>query len=254
MPYLDVWRRRVEMAGETRRERQKNKLIRDIERLAPDSLSYKTIVVDGEERQAIVTSSDAYNLKNFISLPGETIPFGAMIQYADRYWLVREKEIDDEIYAKCQGQLCNVLMRWQNTDGDILEYYGVGEDATKYSSGVLNGSDYMITLGEFQIKVALPVNEDTAVIHRDMRFLIDADSFLDTLQDAGMHPTAFKVTRRNIVTGTFDDEGYVEITLVEDRFIDGKDDEENGLAYQPEGNAGTDTDTGADAGEGSEWL
>lgn len=254
MPYLDVWRRRVEIAGETRRERQKNKLIRDVERLAPDSLSYKTIFVDGEERRAIVTSADAYNLKNFISLPGETIPFGAMIQYADRYWLVREKEIDEEIYAKCQGQLCNVLMRWQDADGSILEYYGVGEDATKYSSGIVNGSDYMITLGEFQIKVALPVNDDTVSIHRDMRFMIDVETFLDALQDAGMHPTVFKVTRRNIVTGTFDDHGYVEITMVEDRFIDGKDDAENGLAYQPENNAGADSGDGAEVVEGSEWL
>lgn len=254
MSYLDTWRTRVELVGNTRRERQKNKLVRDIERLAPDSLSYKTIYVDGEERQAIVTSSDAYNLRNFISMPGETIPFGAMIQYADRYWLVREKEIDDEIYAKCQAQLCNVLMRWQNAYGEVLEYYGVGEDATKYSSGIVNGKDYMITLGEFQIKVALPVNEDTAVIHRDMRFLIDVESFVDTLRESDMHPTAFKVTRRNIVTGTFDDAGYVEITMVEDRFIDGKDDIENGLAYQPEGNAGMDAGNGDTVTEGSEWL
>lgn len=127
-------------------------------------------------------------------------------------------------------RMCNAKLRWKDSDGTIHEYDGWADDATKYSEGVEHTR--YIRVGEFQLKVFVPVNEVTSTIWRDMRFLIDAEKYIDSITSNSHYPYAFKVTRRNIVTGTYEDEGYVEITLVEDEFIVGKDDAENMIAAQ----------------------
>lgn len=84
----------------------------------------------------------------------------------------------------------------------------------------------------------------------------------------GITPTVYRVSRRNVVTGTFPNIGYVELTLVEDQFVAGQDDVVNMIApsvsqivnsnidnSNNNGNDGSDeTNTGTnDDSEGS-WL
>lgn len=46
----------------------------------------------------------------------------------------------------------------------------------------------------------------------------------------GITPNVYRVSRRNVVTGTFPNIGYVELTLVEDQFVAGQDDIVNMIA------------------------
>ena len=66
-----------------------------------------------------------------------------------------------------------------------------------------------------------------------------------------------EVVECHFITGTYNDEGYVEITLVQDQWVEGKDDYESMLASQPwdleEPYPDTDTPSGSDNSE-SGWL
>ena len=120
----------------------------------------------------------------------------------------------------------------KNSKGEIIERVGKGEDATKYGEGT-EGS-FRLRIGEFQLKILIRLDEETVLIKRDDRFMIDAEDFLDVMTENGVMPNVYKVSRRNVTTGTFPQDGsqhgYIEITLVEDQFVAGSDDIENRIA------------------------
>lgn len=251
---LEWYKKSLESRGRTLRDRTINSLKRDIDMLAPDSPAYKPISFNNEVRHVIVNSTDDMDVKEFISMPGEFLPLGLQFTFANTPWIVVEKDVDDEIYGRCEAKHCNVSLRWKNDTGDIIEYFGIAEDATKYSEGV--ASTQYISVDEFQIKVLLPLNSDTAVIWRDMRFLIDANKYIEKIVAKGEYPFAFRVTRRNIITGTYEEEGYVEITMVEDTFRKNEDDHINMIASQrnTKSDEGMVQDTVPEYEYESKWL
>lgn len=230
MSYIEAYTEHLKRIGATGRDRQINMIKRDLSRLAPDSAAYKTIVVNGKEQKVIMRSTDNYYTKELICMPDENVPLGSYVDFVNAKWIVHERDFDDEVYGKSRMRMCNSVLKWKAKDGTVYSYKGYADDATKYSEGT-EGTRYL-RVGEFQLKIIIPVDEITSCITRDMRFLIDADKYIPSIVAAGDTPYAFRVTRRNIVTGVYRDEGYVEITLVEDSFINGKDDAENMIAVQ----------------------
>ena len=84
--------------------------------------------------------------------------------------------------------LCTVPLRWQNSEGKIIERYVYAEDFTKYSNGVTGNNT--ITIGDNQYGLTLPVDEETKKLKRDMRFPMDFD---DSEQ-----PDIYKLTNRKV--------------------------------------------------------
>ena len=257
MSALDAYRDQLMMRGETLRIRNVDMLKRTILTHAPDNPAYKPLKINGKNTYAVINSKDDYNTKEIVCMPGGKAPLGSNVVFCKMPWLVTSADIDDEIYAKSKMQLCNCLMKWKDANGNIFSYNGVAEDATKYSEGV--ESTQYLRIAEFQIKVKIHLDSTSAVIGRDMRFVIDAAKYIDSIVSNDDRPFVFKVTRRNIVTGTYADDGYVEITLVQDQWIEGKDDYENMLAAQPYElheaypNAKPSENVSSDTNEGS-WL
>lgn len=231
MTYINTYRDMLSQQGFTQRDRHVSYLHRDIHSYAPANPAYKPIRIGGKETFAIVNSQDDYKVKEIVSMPGEHIPFGSAILFRNTPWIVTSVDVDDEINSKAIMYLCNCKLKWMAKNGTIYSYDGYAEDATKYSEGV--ESTQYLRIAEFQIKVKIPVDQVTALIHRDMRFVIDADRYIANLVNADDRPFVFRVTRRNIITGTYNDEGYVEITLVQDQWVEGKDDYNQLLAAQP---------------------
>lgn len=227
----NTYKSMLEIVGRTQRDRQVNYLRHDISRLAPQNPAYKNVVIHGKQQYVTVNSKDDYKIKEIISMPGEKIPFGSIVTFCDAPWIVTSVDLDDEINSKGLMYLCNCKMRWKDKNGVIHCYDGYAEDATKYSEGV--ESTQYLRIAEFQIKVKISVDEVSSAIHRDMRFVIDAEKYIDSVVALDDRPFVFRVTRRNIVTGTYLNEGYVEITLVQDQWIEDKDDYNLLLAAQP---------------------
>lgn len=229
---IDSYRAHLERYGRTRRDRNISVIRREFEYFAPDNPAYKSVTVNGIPRNVIVNSQDDYTIKEIVSMPDERVPFGAMVSFNGRPWIVTTTDVDDEIYSKSKMYLCACILKWKDSGGNVHSYDAYVEDATKYSEGV-EYSDRM-QIGEFQLKAKITVDKISSTIKRDMRFIIDSQAYLPNLISNGERPYVFRVTRRNIVTGTYEDEGYVEITLVQDQWIEGKDDAENMIAYQPD--------------------
>ena len=97
-------------------------------------------------------------------------------------------DTDDKTYHSGYMYLCTVPLRWQNSEGKIIERYVYAEDFTKYSNGVTGNNT--ITIGDNQYGLTLPVDDETKKLKRDMRFPMDFD---DSEQ-----PDIYKLTNRKV--------------------------------------------------------
>ena len=104
---MDRYTARINLHGTTQRERLKNRLIDNLNKKVPDSLSYKDVLLNGVETQLIINTSTQPYYKEFESLPGQYITMGDYIEWANRVWLVYEADSDDEIYSGIWWSLQN---------------------------------------------------------------------------------------------------------------------------------------------------
>lgn len=206
-----------------------NELKREIKNSFYRNLDAQNVLVNGKEQTLLITRDKGdEQIKKVKSMPDEVINLGDIITWNGVYYIVYKLDGDRRIQSKGRMYQCNAVLRWKNKDGIIVERHGKAEDATKYSEGTMGGNT--LRIGEFQLKVIIRLDEESCLIQRDDRFILDAQEFIGTMLENGVLPKVYRVTRRNVVTGTFDVAGYVEITLVEDQFIAGSDDIENMIA------------------------
>lgn len=222
--------------------------------------------IDAEEveinncKQTVLITRDKGDeqIKKIKSLPDEKFELGDVVIWNGIPYIVYKLDADRRIQTKGRMYECNTKLRWKNKNGEIVERFGKGEDATKYSEGTQGG--YTLRIGEFQLKVIVSLDEETVLIRRDDRFMMDASAFIGVLAENDILPMVYRVTRRNVVTGTFENKGYVEITLVEDQFVAGHDDVENMIACRRSEiiDSGDDdcenTFSSEDVGEEGGWL
>lgn len=243
----------------------KHKITRDFRK----SIDAEDVTINGNPQLVLITRDKGdEQIKKIKSLPDERFDLGDIVNWNGVNYIIYKMDADRRIQSKGRMYECNVTLRWKNRNGEIVERVGKGEDATKYGEGT--EGTFRLRIGKFQLKVIVRLDEETALIERDDRFLIDATAYLDAMAENGVLPNAYKVTRRNVTTGTFPNVGYVEITMIEDQFVAGKDDLENMIAARveemvriPEGNsdidpvdpdASEDPDTGGNADDEGGWL
>lgn len=168
-----VYQDRLEAHGASMREAAKKREIRLLNSRTARNLSYFTAIINGEEQQVSILSSDNLNEKTIISMPGETIACGAMIEWADNHWIVTEKDAVTELYTKCKMEQCNYLLRWIDKNAEIHEQWCIIDDGTKYMTGDLEDRDFITTRGDARISMTISKNADTVKFGRESRFLID---------------------------------------------------------------------------------
>lgn len=215
----------------TKKEVQIREIKRKIQRDFTKSIDAECVTINEKKKQMLLITRDKGDerVKKVKSRPDETFFLGDIINWNGTNYIVNYIDADRRIQTKGRMYECNTTLRWKNRKGNIVERVGKGEDATKYSEGVQGGNT--VRIGEFQLKVVVRLDEETVLIQRDDRFMIDAFDYIEDIIENGATPAVFRVTRRNVVTGTFPStNGYVEITLVEDQFVAGHDDVENRIA------------------------
>lgn len=173
MSIWDTYKSRVCIQGSTKREAA---LIRTARRLSdrlPDSLSYHSVLINGEERLAVIDDSDNFNEKIMHSLPGEDFVCGELVEWANNHWLITEKDANTELRTKVKLLQCNHLLKWIDDDHEIHEQWCVVEDGTKYLTGEYEDRDFFVTRGDSRIAMTIGRNPDTIKFTRKNRFLID---------------------------------------------------------------------------------
>lgn len=148
-------------------------LNRQIDDCFADNIDYHAVNRNGEPFELlIIKDTDGNTFKKKIKSK-HSAPFnlGDYIEWNGQIWLVTLLDPNDKTYHSGYMYLCTVPLRWQNSEGKIVERYAYSEDFTKYSSGTTGNNT--ITVGDNQYGLTLPIDSETKKLTRDMRFAID---------------------------------------------------------------------------------
>lgn len=138
---------------------------------------------------------------------------GDILEYDGDKWLCTSSYVfHNNLYCRGNFYRCNYKLRWQKTDGTIVERWVVSQDASSYSSGVEGNK--VLQYGADQQMIWISCDEESLAIHRDKRF------FLDNCTD---QPTPYILTRVDTTTRTVVGTGYCIWILGESQYDDKKD-------------------------------
>lgn len=173
-----------------RREKELAKINNEMSKHFEDTFDTEEVLLNDVPTQLmIIKDTDGNTFKKKIkSVHGNKFNLGDYVTWNGQKWLITLVDVDEKTWNRGYMYLCTVPLRWQNSDGKIIERYVYAEDFTKYSNGVTGNNT--ITIGDNQYGLTLPVDEETKKLKRDMRFPIDFD---DSEQ-----PDIYKLTNRKV--------------------------------------------------------
>lgn len=152
-----------------------------------------------------------YSAANGVTMKFQTL-FDTQISVGDvvydsrsnEYMICTESFNIDDVHWQGKFTLCNWILKWQNSNGDILEYPCYDINATQYNSGEQGGKQ--LTIGSSQHMIILPYDENTVILKSPQRFFLDRDT---------EHPTCYIVTQNDSTSYNFGKKGIVRVTLLE---------------------------------------
>lgn len=193
MATFGEYKARLKLRGNTARERALYHEKFDVKTNAVESLSCKDCIVGGMAQKLVIDDGTLPYYKEVCSLPDETFNAGQYVEWADTMWLIVSCDWDKEVYTYGKMQQCNWLMKWQNTNGKIIERWAVVNPASKYSNG--EKSAVVITVPSNNYIVYLPNDSETLVLPVDKRIFVDFNV---------TSPKCYEITRIDTVTMSYD--------------------------------------------------
>ena len=193
MADFNAYKARVQFRGTTQRDRTLYYEKRNLKLNAVNSLSCKDCLVNGVAQKLIIDDGTLPYYKDVKSLPDEYFDAGDYVEWADAMWLMVSCDWDKEVYTYGKMQQCNYVLKWQNTDAEIIERWSVILSASKYN----NGEKYnnVIVVGSNQLMVYLPIDEETLKLRSDKRLMVDFNT---------ESPKCYDITRVDTVTMGYD--------------------------------------------------
>lgn len=194
MATFEKYKGRVNQRGTTERERTLYYEKEHLKELAINSLSCKNCIINGVEQSLVVDDGTLPYYKNIKSLPDEYFNAGNYVEWADSMWLIVSCDWDKEVYTYGKMQQCNYILKWQDTEANIIERWSVIMSASKYN----NGEKYnnIIVVGSNQLMVYLPIDSETLKLRANKRLMVDFNTD---------QPKCYDVTRVDTVTMGYDD-------------------------------------------------
>lgn len=193
-------------------------LNRHVDECFADTIDYHKVKKNGEPFELIIVKdTDGNTFKKKIKSKHST-PFnlGDYIEWNNQIWMVTLLDTDEKTYHCGYMYLCTILLRWQNSSGEILERWAYAEDYTKYSAGVTGNST--ITVGDYQYGITLPSDVETRKLKREVRFVID--------YEGNYPPDVYRLTSKKAYLNDdnyFDRGGVITFTLSYDFFNNEED-------------------------------
>lgn len=140
------------------------------------------------------------------------------IKYDGAIWLIMTEPADNCIYDKCVLHQCNYILKWQNTNKDIIYCPASIENASQYNTG--EEGNKILMLGYNQLMAYISLDDDTVVIDRNLRLFIDYNK---------VNPIPYKVTRPDTVAFSYGKNRVMCLVLTEDQYNPKTDSIENWL-------------------------
>ena len=217
---MDRYTARINLHGTTQRERMLNRTKANLQNKVVDSLSYKTIKLNGIETQLVINEGTQPYYKEFESMPGQEINIGDYVEWANSWWLVTTCDYDDELYRNGKLQQCNYLLKWQNELGEIIERQAVVLSASKYNDGLAESN--VISLGSDKLSINIPLDAEALKLKKSMskKFFIDNNK-----ED----PTAYLLANTGNVADTYNGHGITHWIVEECAYTASEDDLKYGV-------------------------
>lgn len=122
----------------------------------------------------------------------------------DEYLICTEAFDIDGMNYEGKFTLCNWILKWQKSDGTIVEYPCHDMNSTQYNSGEQSNRNFVI--GSSQHMLTLPCDENTVELSTPQRFYLDK---------ATVNPTSFIVTQNDTTSYNYGKKGLVKVTVYE---------------------------------------
>lgn len=201
--------------GATMRERNISRAKRDYISDSVSSPARKRVVINGVPREVLIISTGSVHKKTVLSMPDEQFHEGDYVVWQNKYWLITDMDMENEIQYRGSMMECNRTLRWQNKKGDIVERWCSYNEKADNSQGV--SANEKIDSVKTTFTIYLPLDEETKKIRRYQRFIMDVD-----LEE----PNTYVVTNRNVISSVFDPgqkHGIISLVLSQDERSQDKD-------------------------------
>lgn len=129
---------------------------------------------------------------------------GNLLEFDNDNWICTSSFVFHELYCKGNFIRCNYILKWQDTDGSVIERPCLVQSAAQYNSG--ERGNQTITLGTDQLMIVLPNDEKTNLIDTPQSFFVDKNT---------AKPTPYKVTRNDTVPYSDWDEGCINLIVTQ---------------------------------------
>ena len=174
----------------SKREKELAKVNHEMSKHFEDTYDTEDVLLNGEPFKLMMVKDTDGNVfkKKIKSRHEDRFNLGDYVIWNNQTWIITLLDPDEKTWNRGYMYLCTVPLRWQNSEGKIIERYVYSEDFTKYSSGTTGNNT--ITIGDNQYGLTLPIDSETRKLARDMRFPID-------FEDAEK-PDIYKLTNRKV--------------------------------------------------------
>lgn len=196
-----------------KREKELVKVNRNANKHFDDTFDTQDVLVNEIPMQLMIikdTDGNTYK-KKIKSRHEDIIKLGDYVKWNNQIWMITLLDSDDKAWNRGYMYLCEILLRWQDDNGNIIERWGYSEDYTKYSMGESGNST--ITVGDYQYGITLPVDEYTKKLTRKNRFVVDFEG--------NYPPDTYRLTgKKGFISDYryFDKGGVFTITLSYEQF------------------------------------
>lgn len=144
------------------------------------------------QRFVCVPREEAYRYK-VIAFPDEELYPGDLLEFAGRKWMVTDVPSSYVLQKTGIVWECNHLFRFQNSEGQIIERWGVLDDGN-YSTDINSGLQVAYTNSQY--KMYMQLDSETRKIFIDKRFAVgtlfdkNGDEILDVYQITDIDPVS----------------------------------------------------------------
>ena len=127
------------------------------------------------------------SMERSILVPIGTLHSGDYVFFEDEYWIVDGRPGNNKIYEKATLKECQYKLRWQKSDGTIIERFANLTSSSKYDVGENGNNTIILTSNNYLITI--PNDEDSMTLD-GKRVFIDLSDIPEKV---------FKITRNDDV-------------------------------------------------------
>lgn len=144
---------------------------------------------------------------------------GNYVVYENDIWLIDSNVVNvGNAYLSARMNRCSYRLKWQNSNGDIIERDIVSYNASAYNNGIAGNN--VIKIGTDQLMIFLPYDEETKLLKRGRKFFID-----NNMED----PMTYELTRPDRTTYVFNGVGCINLLVTECAYTPKLDDLKYGI-------------------------